>query len=297
MHRTATLPDTPKAPPAGLARALLAARVVHPFPTLLNVAATAALAAVAWRGDPPPALLARLLGVMLLAQCAIGTLNDYVDRGLDARSKPWKPLVAGYLPPPIALAAGLALAAAALALAGTLGPAGFALAALGLACGLAYDLGLKRSAFSALPYMVAIPTLPIWVWAVAAAWRGVLWWLVPLGALLGLAVHLANTLPDIDADSSCGVRGLAHRFGARCSMAFAWLSFAAALALSAAIAPFASYDLAWYLPAAAAAAACLAASIAIYALRRDAASLQIGFGLLGAASAIIAAGWLAAVTA
>ena len=53
----------------------------------------------------------------------------------------------------------------------------------------------------------------------------VLWWLLPLGSLIGIALHLANTLPDIDGDAAHGVEGLAHRLGRRRSTCIAWASF------------------------------------------------------------------------
>ena len=37
------------------------------------------------------------------------------------------------------------------------------------------------------------------------------------GALLGVAAHFANVLPDLDDDVATGVRGLPHRLGARAS--------------------------------------------------------------------------------
>lgn len=272
-----------------------AVRIIHPFPTLLNVAATAALAVIAAGGAPPPQALATMLAVMLCAQSAIGVTNDLFDRDLDARTKPWKPLVAGLVPIRAAIALAAGLSAVSIALAAMLGPAGCALAALGLACGLAYDARLKRTALSAVPYMAGIPVLPLWVWAVAGEWRPVLWWLLPMGGLLGLALHLANTLPDIDDDAAHGVRGLAHRLGARRSMLLAWASFGAALALSAAIAPLAAYDQRIYAPTVVLGAACLAAAIAFYARRRNRFALQAGFTVLGIGSAVVAAGWLAAI--
>jgi len=276
-------------------RWLRGARIIHPFPTLLNVAATFGLATVAARGMPPTSVAGRMLLVMLLAQSAIGVTNDYFDEELDRVAKPWKPIAAGIISPAGALALAGALVAACAALAATLGVASFLLAMLGLACGLAYDARLKRSALSAVPYMVAIPTLPLWVWATLGAWEPVLWWMLPVGALIGIALHLQNTLADIDADAAHGVRGLAHRLGPRRSMYLAWGAFSLALAWSAALAPFVSYDLRWYAPAAAATTAMLAAVIGIYAVRRDAVAMQVGFGLLGIASAVLAVGWLAAV--
>jgi 4-hydroxybenzoate polyprenyltransferase len=276
-------------------RMFRAARIIHPFPTLLNVTATAALACVAVRGVPAAGVLARMLVLMLCVQSAIGITNDCFDRGLDAVTKPWKPIAAGLVSPAVAavVAVGLTVVSAAIAL--TLGLGSFALVMLGLACGLAYDARLKRTLFSAVPYMVAIPTLPLWVWLTLGEWEDALWWLLPLGALIGFALHLANTLPDIDGDRAQGVSGFAHRLGARRSMYAGWASFGAALGLSTLLAPFLAYDLRVYLPAAAVGVACLAASVGLYLLRRDAASLQFGFGALGVGAAVLAAGWLGAV--
>ena len=271
-------------------------RIIHPFPTLLNVAATGGLAFVAARGAPNALLLVRMLLLMLFAQSAIGITNDYFDRDLDAQTKPRKPIPAALVTPSVAAMVAVVLIAAALVLGGTLGRISFGLAALGLACGLAYDVRLKRTLASALPYMIAIPTLPLWVWLTLGERDRVLWWLLPLGALLGLALHLANTLPDIEADASHGVEGLAHRLGARRSMFVGWASFASALTITVAMAPFVAYDVRLYAPTFAASAACLVSSVGLYAVRRDAFSLQFGFGALGFGSAVLAVGWLAAVT-
>ncbi len=273
-----------------------AARIVHPFPTLLNVGVAAALAVVAVLGLPNISVLARMLGVMLCAQCAIGVANDYFDRDLDAASKPWKPIVAGLVPVRASAALAVGFAAAAAALAATLGLGGFLVAMLGMSCGLAYDARLKRTLLSAIPFMVAIPTLPIWVWLTLGVWRPVLWWLLPLGALLGLAVHLANTLPDLDDDVAHGIAGLSHRLGAGRSMLLAWTSFAAALALSVGLAPFVGYDLRLYAPTLLAGVAALATSAFAFEVRRDEFALRLGFSALALASAALAVGWLAAVT-
>lgn len=275
---------------------LRALRVIHPFPTLLNVAATVGLAVLAVRGAPAPSTLLRMVTVMLCAQAAIGVANDYYDRELDAGTKPWKPIAAGLVSTRVAAVLALALIAAAAVTALTLGVASFALAMLGVACGLAYDARLKRTVFSGVPFMVAIPTLPLWVWLTLDVWQPVCWWLLPLGALIGLALHLANTLPDIEADSAYGVTGLAHRIGTQWSARLAWGAFAAALALSAILAAFIRYDLRWYAATLAFGAIALAVSIIAARLRRDEFGLRFGFGVLSLASAALAAGWLAAAT-
>lgn len=275
---------------------LRAVRVIHPFPTLLNVAATGGLAFVAARGVPDGSLLARMLLLMFCAQSAIGIVNDLCDRELDAATKPWKPIADGLISQRLAIAAATVLAGAAIGVGATLGIASFTLALLGLAAGLAYDVRLKRSALSALPYMIGIPTLPLWVWATLADWEAALWWLVPIGALIGLALHLQNSLVDLEDDASQGVCGLACRLGARRAIVVAWSSFGAALVASVLLAQALDYDVLPYVAGVIVAGVCFGLTIAAYALRRDAASLQIGFGLLGIGAAVLATGWLAAVT-
>jgi 4-hydroxybenzoate polyprenyltransferase len=277
-------------------RALAAGRIVHPFPTALNVAATAALALIASGNDLEIALLARMVAAMLVIQCTIGVANDIFDRDLDAASKPYKPLVSGAVSLRAAQRLALALFVGALAISATFGAIGFALSMLGLACGLSYDARLKRTVFSAVPFMIAIPTLPLWVWATLDEWDAVLWWLLPLGALIGLALHLANTLPDIEDDAAHGIRGLAHALGKRNSMLLAWSSFAAALFIAAAIAPVVDYDARLIISALTVGTLCLAASIATWLLRRDELALRIAFAIMAVGAAVTAVGWLAAAT-
>ena len=277
-------------------RHLSAARIIHPFPTLLNVAAVAGLASVATHGVPAAWVLFRMLAVMLCAQCAIGVANDYFDRDLDAATKPWKPIVAGLVSPSTAARLACALAVATAVVSATLGSASFALAMLGMVCGLAYDARLKRSLFSAVPYMAAIPTLPLWVWVTLGRWEAVLWWLLPLGACIGLALHLSNTLPDLDGDATNGVVGLAHALGAGRSVLLACGSFGAALLMSVLPAFWVSYDLRFYAPTIAIGMGALVLSAFVFMRGRTHFVLQLGFGVLSLASAVLAVGWLATVT-
>lgn len=272
---------------------LRALRVLHPFPTALNALGVAALLLVAQGADLDSTLLAVMVATMLLIQSAIGVVNDYCDRGLDAATKPWKPIPAGLVRPTTALVAGVMLAAGALALAATLGVGGFLLALLGLSAGLAYDVRLKRTRLAALPYMVAIPTLPLWVWVTAGEWEPALWWIVPIGALVGLALHLANTLPDIAGDETHGVAGFAHLLGPERSRWLAWSTFAVALAIATLSAPLAG-AFGWvYGAGAIIALLTFVATVALYRLRRDAWSLQFGFGAFGVGAVALSVGWLA----
>jgi 4-hydroxybenzoate polyprenyltransferase len=87
--------------------------------------------------------------------------------------------------------------------------------ALLVGSGWAYNLGLKRTRWSAAAYAVAFGSLPAVV--TLALPRPVLPppWMVAVGALLGVGAHLLNALPDLADDALTGVHGLPHRLGAR----------------------------------------------------------------------------------
>ena len=96
-----------------------------------------------------------------------------------------------------------------------------------------YNLGLKRTMFSLVPYLVSFGLLPSIVTLAVdpPAWSA--WWATLAGAGLGLSAHLANVLPDFDDDAKTGVRGFPHRLGAKAS---GIVAFAALLLSSAVIA-------------------------------------------------------------
>ena len=81
--------------------------------------------------------------------------------------------------------------------------------------GLAYNLGLKSTRWSWLPYAVAFASLPAVVTLAAEPPALPPWPVVVAGGLLGVGAHFVNVLPDLDDDAATGVRGLPHRLGAR----------------------------------------------------------------------------------
>jgi UbiA prenyltransferase family len=80
-----------------------------------------------------------------------------------------------------------------------------------VAAALGYDLGLKRTPWSWLPYAIAFGLLPVVVWLVAGHGGLPPLWLIAAGALLGVGAHGANVLPDYDRDRTAGVLGLPQR--------------------------------------------------------------------------------------
>ncbi|WP_308288447.1 UbiA family prenyltransferase [Streptomyces macrolidinus] len=192
---------------AGLARAS------HPEPAVTVTALATALAATSGRGPTGCALVA---AAVLTGQLSVGWSNDWIDRARDAAAdRRDKPLVAGASRPrAVAVAAGWALGLCVpLSLAS--GPAAGAAHLTCVAAAWAYNLGVKRTVLSWLPYAVAFGLLPAFVTLglPGRPWPPV--WAVTAGALLGVGAHLTNVLPDIDADLAAGVRGLPQRLG-RC---------------------------------------------------------------------------------
>jgi 4-hydroxybenzoate polyprenyltransferase len=66
-----------------------------------------------------------------------------------------------------------------------------------------------------LPYAIAFGMLPAVATLSAAPPRWPAAWALTAGALLGIAAHLANVLPDLSQDAATGVHGLPHRLGAK----------------------------------------------------------------------------------
>jgi 4-hydroxybenzoate polyprenyltransferase len=182
----------------------------HPLPCLAVTALVTALAISAGIHGRS----ALLAGAVLCGQLSVGWSNDAIDAPLDRQAaRPDKPIATGAVSRrTVAWCAGIALAAD-VPLSLSLGrrPGLFHLAAVGLAW--SYNLGLKRTVVSPVPYAVAFGLVPVVVAAMlpgAPAPAGVL---IIGGACCGVAAHFANTVGDAAEDAMTGVRGLPQRLG------------------------------------------------------------------------------------
>ncbi len=200
---------------AGIARRsgrwLAGLAVVHPFPSALNAIVVLMLALLAGAQLLTASTLAM---AMLGLQFCIGATNDLLDESVDAVTKPAKPIPAGLVSRRTATAIALVSGGGGLMLAAAHGLVVLAMAAFMLGAGLTYNLFLKRGPFSWLAYAVALPVLPLYAWWGAVSMfppRAEL--VVPLAALAGPALQLANGIVDDERDRAAGASSLAVVLG------------------------------------------------------------------------------------
>ncbi|WP_440066093.1 UbiA family prenyltransferase [Streptosporangium sp. OZ121] len=183
----------------------------HPGPTVAVTALVTALAVASGRDAAGCALVA---AAVLAGQLSIGWCNDAVDAARDAAAgRTGKPVASGAVGVRTVWVAALSALALCVPLSLASGPAAGAVHLAGVAAAWAYDLGLKATALSWLPYAVGFGSLPGFVTLGLPGHPWPAWWAVTAAALLGCGAHLANVLPDIPADLAGGVRGWPQRLG------------------------------------------------------------------------------------
>ncbi len=181
----------------------------HPLPTAAVTSLTTALAAVAGvRG----VVLATLAAAVLAGQLCVGWVNDLVDSDLDrASERTDKPLAAGQVGTREVALAAVAAGVVCVPLSLSLGTVPGVCHLIAVVAALGYDVGLKRTVWSWVPYAVGFGLLPVVVWLVSPAGELPPVWMVAAGACLGVGAHGANVLPDQSGDRAAGVLGLPQR--------------------------------------------------------------------------------------
>lgn len=209
-------------------------RSSHPEPA---AAVTVLLVALAATAGHPPARLGLVGAALLAGQLSIGWLNDALDAGRDAAvGRADKPVVSGAVSAAVVRTAAVVAAVVCVPLSLACGLLAGLAHLVAVAAGWGYDLGLKSTPVSVLPYLVCFGLLPAFVVLALPGTPAPPWWLVAGGALLGAGAHFANVLPDLDDDAATGVRGLPHRLGAagsRVAAALLMLAATTVLALGA----------------------------------------------------------------
>jgi len=273
--------------PGGRAKGLLF--LLHPGPSLLVTATFVALAGLALGRLPSAWLALRLVLLMLPIQFAIGIANDVADVEADAAVKPYKPLPRGLVDRRLAAAVAAVLALAGLGFAATINVPTLGLAAGGLAAGLLYDVGLRATRWSLLPWWGGVSLLPLAAYASVDRLGAKLLVLLPLSLLVALALHCANSLPDVDSDRVAGRRSLPVLLGRNGSRVSAVSGLAVAGCLAVALYVPLGQRGVWVPVAAALLAGCLVAVVA--------AAVERPFPLLAVGTAVFSVAWLASLPA
>lgn len=187
-------------------------RSSHPVPTFV-VTTLSLLLSIAF-GVPLDHTVAIVIAVFF-NQIAIGLSNDVVDVARDRRAgRTDKPLVTGAMSLSTAWTVVVGSSVVSLVLSVLVNPWVGVWQAVFLFSGFSYNAGLKATIVSALPYATGFAALPILVsmGTTPPSWPA--WWVVFVGASLGVSAHFANVLPDSESDRAEGIRGLPQRLPA-----------------------------------------------------------------------------------
>lgn len=283
---------------AGRRRDVVRAYVLlpHAVPIIAVMSATATFAVIARGGWPGWADMGALLLAMFGGQVSVGVVNELVDVDLDRAAKQHKPIPSGLVTERgarIMLLAGLAMM--------VIGSVrfsftAFSLCALGTGLGIAYSFWFKRTPWSWIPYVLAIPLLPIWVWSALDQVPASLLALYPIAIPALVAVQLAQSIPDIEGDARNGVRTLAVMLGIDGARVMCHGCIIASAALASVLAPFTSNNAMYGWVGSVVAVTLVAVNAGIW--RRDEHQGRMScFPLVAAAVGVMGAGWaLAMVT-
>jgi 4-hydroxybenzoate polyprenyltransferase len=188
-------------------------RAAHPGPAAAVVTLSVLLAVVAGLGAGRVVLVAL---AVLAGQLSVGWSNDLVDEVRDrAVGRGDKPVAAGQVSSRAVRTACAASVVAVVVLSFACGAWAGVVHLFCVASAWAYNLWLKSTVWSWVPYAVSFGGLVVFVTLAGRPPALPPWWMPVAAGLLGVGAHLLNVLPDLDDDALTGVRGLPHRLGAR----------------------------------------------------------------------------------
>jgi 4-hydroxybenzoate polyprenyltransferase len=200
---------------SALARGYVFLRAAHFGPTIIVTATTFLLALSQY--SLIDAL--RVAIAIFAGQLVVGWSNDFIDAPLDiAAQRTKKPIVSKEINPEqlkksILVALFVALI---LSLFSPLGLTGTLIHFLGILSATFYNLKLKSTIISPLPYIVSFGALP-WAIYLPAGNQPPLWLFIDF-MLIAVAFHFFNVLKDFQWDINQGVLGLPQRLGRNASL-------------------------------------------------------------------------------
>jgi 4-hydroxybenzoate polyprenyltransferase len=188
--------------------------LLHPIPSLLTTLAAMGFALIFGIG-PRDRRFWWIAAIMLLVQFSISALNEWADSDLDRRAGRRRPIPLGLVSRGAALSVAVVCAVGAflLCVLSDLGPFALLLVGVGTASGWAYDLWLKATPLSFVPFAIAFPLIPFWIGVLAGRPPTGLLILFLGGSPLATAIHLADAIPDRDRDGEAGLETLAVALG------------------------------------------------------------------------------------
>jgi 4-hydroxybenzoate polyprenyltransferase len=198
-----------------LARGYVFLRAAHFGPTIIVTATTFLLALSQY--SLIDAL--RVAIAIFAGQLVVGWSNDLIDASLDiAAQRTKKPIVSKEINPEqlkksivVALVAALLLS-----LISPLGLTGTLIHFLGILSATFYNLKLKPTILSPIPYIISFGALP-WAIYLPAGNQPPLWLFIDF-MLISVAFHFFNVLKDFQWDINQGVLGLPQRLGRNASL-------------------------------------------------------------------------------
>ena len=198
-----------------LARGYAFLRAAHFGPTIIVTTITVLLSFSQY--SPIDAFRVGL--AIFAGQLVVGWTNDFIDAPLDiAAQRTKKPIVTQEIDPDqlkksilIALVAALLLS-----LFSSLGLTGTLIHFLGILSATLYNLKLKSTILSPLPYIVSFGSLP-WAIYLPAGNQPPLWLFIDF-MLIAVAFHFFNVLKDFQWDINQGILGLPQRLGKNSSL-------------------------------------------------------------------------------
>ena len=200
---------------SALAQGFVFLRAAHFGPTIIVTATTFLLALSQYSLIDS----IRVAIAIFAGQLFVGWSNDFIDAPLDiAAQRTKKPIVSKEINPEqlkksIVVALFVALI---LSLFSPLGLTGTLIHFLGILSATFYNLKLKPTILSPLPYIISFGLLP-WAIYLPAGNQPPLWLFIDF-MLIAVAFHFFNVLKDFQWDINQGVLGLPQRLGRNASL-------------------------------------------------------------------------------
>ncbi len=238
-------------------------RLLRPIAALSAAAVVVGFAFILADGAPVWHEALRLGLAMFSVIAAASAMNDHLDRRHDRDAHIWRSLSADLISPRAAALFAAACMIAAFALSASLGWRACLPMLGGLACVGLYNLRLRRTPFSWLPFAIAFALVPPWVTEAVGRFDGYLWWALPVGALAGLTAHLAMKLPDYERDDVPGFQSLMHWMTIDYAVPMTWGFMGGFIVLAVASANFERLRIEWVAPPAAIAVVCTLAMMGV----------------------------------